>query len=265
MDDQKFSPSQHHIFFILLIFVCAFPGLTAAPPTSKKTDNKGLTKQLEAAGGSLQTKGGSPESVKRKSEVKEFSSEVYIELDFFKTDWTMSPEEYQETTLNKVTYAGRLMYGLLLNDYVEPFIEAFYTNEKEEVANFTSSKTGVEAGAGVLFNLPFGVDLTPDEIAKGSTLKFSNAATIPYGGFLFSYKDIQNSQGSKSAPTTGGGNNIITKIIVGIRFVIFQHFTINSNVRYSYQSTVAAIPAKEGGKSSKSTLESQVIGLSLLF
>ena len=177
------------------------------------------------------------------------------------------------TTLNETRLGARLGCGFILSDTAEPVMELNYQNKKRKVADFKSSETSIGYGLGVLFNMPMGIakdrkskkrdldDQDGEPIAKSD---FTNATWIPYLGFILNKKTDTESRGATNSTKVSDGD-LITKLVIGTRWMVYERVSMNFSLRASYQksTSTATDGAQVGGSVSKMEIEGRFLELSL--
>jgi hypothetical protein len=85
---------------------------------------------------------------------------------------------------------------------------------------------------------------------------------IPYGGFLIASRANTQSIGASS----GSENVMVSKLMAGIRYMVFPHIGFNFWVKASYENSAATASADgedSKGSISKLTLEFRLFSLSV--
>ena len=157
-------------------------------------------------------------------------------------------------------------YGYLLGDYTEPFVEILYRTSQEKIEGYTSKARALDWGLGMLFNIP---GRNPGE-SGGSRSEmnapaFSQATWIPYGGIMLNSESFRESASTESSGREK--SDFVTKLIFGVRWIPAPHVGLNFGIRASHQkrSDLAETGESQGGETARTTVESRLFAVSLLF
>jgi hypothetical protein len=95
---------------------------------------------------------------------------------------------------------------------------------------------------------------------------FVRATSIPYLGFLLSQDTASESRGTDS-PLTLQDGDLITKLVVGWRWMVYPRIAMNFSMRASYQKSSSTAKSSEevGGSIDKLEIEARMLELSLFF
>ncbi len=178
------------------------------------------------------------------------------------------------TALNDTSIKASTGFGVLAGENLEPIIEVQYKQHQRKVAEFSEKKLYTEYGLGLIFNLPLGESnkkskkadpAKPDE-SKDSVQgnDFSRATWIPFLGFLLTVNNSKEEWGENDLGTYEG-NEFVSKLCLGVRYMLFQNVGLSSSIRASYQNSTGTAETENrlGGTTSKLLIESRIISLSL--
>jgi hypothetical protein len=148
-------------------------------------------------------------------------------------------------------------YRYLLGDHLEPYLEVNQKSVTKKVDSFTSTQNSTVFSAALLVNLPI------DEDALAGK-KMVYATWIPYIGFMFTSVSGSNESG-EDAKTTISGNGMRSKLVAGVRYKLFERVSLNSYLRFSFNSnSESAKGSGELGPShSDQRVEVQLLGISI--
>jgi len=177
------------------------------------------------------------------------------------------------TKLNESRIGARFGCGFLLGDTLEPMFELNYSKYSREVSDFVAEDSSIGYGLGVLFNMPTGLDRDKKKkkSEEGESEKEAmpkselvRATWIPYLGFILAQETDTESRGATNVSTVSDGD-LVTKLAVGTRWMLYEHLSVNFSLRASYQKSVSAAKDEEevGGSVSKLELEARMLELSL--
>jgi outer membrane protein W len=218
-------------------------------------------------------------------------------LSWFCSTWTYGAEFYNElkSTVNYNSSTGQvdsgdkktkidqneiiatLTYGYFASDNVEPFLELTYRTASDKVGDISTSDSLLDWGVGMLFNIPMGPGETEDSQSKRKKRKrgpvndvatLANSIWIPYVGIMLA----SQTSGTKSTSNLGdesdlSHSDVVTKLIMGTRYMIYPNVGFNFALRLFYQNTAseAKAPNSQKGATQKLTIQADLVSLSLLF
>jgi len=67
---------------------------------------------------------------------------------------------------------------------------------------------------------------------KGVSSPFANTTWVPYGGMLLTWEDSKDNY-KKDIDNKIDSNNLLNKLIVGVRYKLYEHVYLNSQLRLS--------------------------------
>ncbi len=212
----------------------------------------------------------SAEKEKKKIEDENYTIELSSELIYKKTQGEVKLADQESATKLAETNTGfSFMMGYLLTDHIEPFIETKYVRLERKVAEFGSSETLMDVGLGAIVNLPQVNNDEKEDTPKAGTVPknmFTRAKWIPYVGILFGTSSVKDSRGNTGAdPATVTDGDSFTKFMLGTRWMVYPHVSLNFSMRLLYEKSksAAVLPDEIGAERSKLKLETQLLSMSL--
>ena len=201
-----------------------------------------------------------------KSEAKEsendYNQEIMASVDFQRITSTLNRSGDTASTAVSQGYTINVRHGLFMGDNFEPFYEISYDIKIESTDDVPKTTKDLGWGIGALFNIPIVRDgaVRGD---KGNAPALAVSNWIPYGGIVVSSMGNNGTVGSVSATETG----IHTSLILGSRYIIYPHVSVQSSLRFSYEksSNLVIDSGQAGGELSKVTLKINLLSFSVLF
>jgi hypothetical protein len=198
-------------------------------------------------------------------EVEPYSYEISSRIIYDMKNGTVKPAtDSADTKLSQSEMGGSVMVGSLLSDHIEPFFELSYVSTKRHVSAYSSKDSVMDFGLGVLVNLP------QSEKSKGDkddgVPEIMLAKWIPYIGILVGNSKATNTSGFTDVPGAKvKDSNTYTKFLVGTRWLMFPHISLNFGARILYEnsSTSAESSEKTGADRSKLEIELNLLAMSI--
>ena len=200
------------------------------------------------------------------SGIKDYTHEIVGWADYKKSTGALKREGANENTqIDSSTISTKFWYGYLLGDHAEPFFEVGYSVTEQKIADYTQKKKVLDWGIGMLFNIPGAPDQEVEYDANVNAPNFSQASFIPYGGVVVTTKSVVAEEGA-STIVNSNDDEMVTKLIFGLRWVPVDHLGLNFSLRVSHQKgeSVAESGEKVGGSTSKTLIEAQMFAITLL-
>ena len=161
------------------------------------------------------------------------------------------------TTISEQRIVSNIMYGWLASEHVEPFFELQYSTIQRDVAEFNSKETRMDAGLGLLVNLP--------QTSNNGGPKFQGVKWIPYVGLLFGTSKVDDNRLLTAGAASVLDSGTFTKIVFGARWMLYPRISMNFGIRLLYEKseTQAKDSAEKGASRAKTQMEVQLFSLSL--
>ncbi|MEZ4743872.1 MAG: hypothetical protein R3B45_15745 [Bdellovibrionota bacterium] len=215
------------ILFITMVFFLFFPNAYCQEAT--KVQGKGLADQDGSSASRYRGKEKPKESQRASSYelIHEISSGINYGMS---AGSVKTADQDAKTTLSDNDLKARVSYGIILNDNIEPIIEAQYNQSKRKVADFIEDDVSYTFALGLLLNLPI------ESSRKGNktSSSFLNASWVPYLGFLLGVGSFNSKTGNETlVSSTDAGT--YTNLIFGARYLIYPHVAINMSLRLLYE------------------------------
>lgn len=201
--------------------------------------------------------------------------EIQTSVDYDSSSGTVtSTPEGEPTNLSESRTDVDVGVGLLLGETFEPTLELGYQGLARKVAEFEANDTTLSYGLGILFNMPIVTDSnrsrkkqhkdSDSADAKDDRNDLTRANWIPFLGFLVSSESSAEKRGATNVTEVEDGN-LVTKLQIGLRWVVYEHVSMNFSLRASYQDAAskATDATPQGGSVRKLELEARLLGLSL--
>lgn len=238
------------------------------------TLNLGIISCQTTSDKTVASKGKAAAATEKEKDIKKleddnYSWELSSEIIYKKTQGEVKLADQESATKLSETSSGlSFMTGYLLTDHIEPFLETRYVRLERAVAEFGSSETLMDVGLGAIVNLPQPNSEAEETPAPGALPKnaFSRAKWIPYVGILFGTSSVKDSRGNSGAdPATVTDGDSYTKFMLGTRWMIYPHVSLNFSMRLLYEKSksAAALPDELGAERSKLKIETQLLSMSL--
>lgn len=157
-----------------------------------------------------------------------------------------------------------ISYGYFFPNLVQPIMELRYRSNSLKIGNVTEAVSDMEFGLGVLFNVPIPKDFNKKNKEDN---KFRNARLIPFGGVMISKLGAEHNRNTEGGQSVSA-DEMVTQLIFGSRYMIYQNVALSSSIRSFYQSEKTT--TTEGDSSSSKarnrlTIEARLLSLSLIF
>ena len=199
--------------------------------------------------------------LKRLGLTSDYSFELGVDLHYDMTTADVKTADQSKVTeLKETEMGGGLQFGWIATDHIEPILEAKYTSVTRQIAEFESTETVLDAGIGLLVNLP----QAPPYPGVDGLNKFMRARWIPYFGFLIGQTQAINSNG-ETTKTKYTDTDQTTKLVFGVRYMVYHHISFNTGLRLLYEKTDsnAELSEEKGASRSKMKVEARLLSLSL--
>ncbi len=192
-----------------------------------------------------------------------YNHETNLSIDYT-TLTGLSQSSEDKTEVKNDVLDVNFMYGYLFqNNFLEAVIEVNYYNKVSSIKDVKKTITHVNPSFGLYVNIPL------SDLRDNNTVKtpFKGTHWVPYSGLLFSSEDIKE----KYTMTTDhdiSSNYLVTKIVLGVRYKLYNHLYLNSQLRISLNTIkdTAKSGSVEPLSSKTSTqLELKLISISILF
>ncbi len=254
---------------ILFVFSCClFPVNSLLH--AEKSQGSSLSTQTQALaqrGGQNSANNEEQNNTGKKKRSDEYNFEIFATLDYKKNQGSLKTSEDKTEDFNRQTIEFDFMAGALLGNSFEPVLEVSYLKQDVVVGNFVSAGNNMSFGGGFLFNVPLISDYSTAETPKSNITLLSHAKIIPYGGFLINSSTMAESSKFKNEIKIGG-SELRSRLIFGLRYMLFKHFSLNMWVKVGYeksQSRAEESAEKTGGDMARFIIDARLLSFSLLF
>lgn len=196
----------------------------------------------------------------------DITGSLNIEKSSGATEASQSPSEASKAKSSAMGMTTT--YGYIFSSGSEPVFELGYLKRDKEVGLIKHSETDLEIGLGMIFNMPLGNKSRNKRTKDAAPVPDSNEEVrwIPYSGIMLSKTATAESITSATAMDFKN-DEMINKLILGIKMVILPNVAINSSVRFFYQRVKAT--SSEGEQTSETganglTIQARLLAISLL-
>jgi hypothetical protein len=196
-------------------------------------------------------------------EIEPYSYEVSSRLLFNTKKGTVKPAgDAAETKLSQNEIGASVMIGSLLTEHIEPFFEFSYLSVKRDVADYTSKDSVLDIGLGLLVNLPQVEKSKVDKEDAGPDMMA--AKWVPCIGILVgnSKTTDDSSFGADGVAKVSDGNSY-TKLIVGTRWFVYPHISVNFDVRILYEKSTTSAESTSTHGADRSRVQVDITALAM--